>query len=463
MDLKIQIQGLGKIEKLSLDIKPLTVIAGENSSGKTFATKSIYCVLQALNQDQLLGAFHQQTEYFLDSIRRFEISLTPKAAKTDQDFIDQINFGFVETAKKIHKCLSDLTVLEHFKLESLINEEKKYLLLLIEQIDSHLKKRNKVEKFKKSAEYLIRAQKFLRNLCNILNDSESAVSNYIAESLSDNFKRNYQVIKLSELINTNKSAKGSINIDEIGSLNFSNKGEIFFEFAKQGIHEIQKLNEVVFIDSPIYLRIRKGLQKSTFGYPRNRTQTRELEGYPEHIDNLYAYVDRKHMDEPEEEFLQLSAELQKTLEGRLVVNKAGEVHFHDSEGNPTPLSLAATGVSNLGLIDLLIRNNVIKKGSFLIIDEPEAHIHPKWQVLLMDVLYKMATAGVNVIIATHSLDMLKKLQLIVKQETKADELVSVHRMPESNLKPGAALLDKIEESLTDLSTPYYQMYLEDNN
>lgn len=303
----------------------------------------------------------------------------------------------------------------------------------------------------------------MRNLCNILNDSESAVINYIAESLSDNFKRNYQVIKLSELINTNKSAKGSINIDEIGSLNFSNKGEIFFEFAKQGIHEIQKLNEVVFIDSPIYLRIRKGLQKSTFGYPRNRTQTRELEGYPEHIDNLYAYVDRKHMDEPEEEFLQLSAELQKTLEGRLVVNKAGEVHFHDSEGNPTPLSLAATGVSNLGLIDLLIRNNVIKKGSFLIIDEPEAHIHPKWQVLLMDVLYKMATAGVNVIIATHSLDMLKKLQLIVKQETKADELVSVHRMPESNLKPGAALLDKIEESLTDLSTPYYQMYLEDNN
>lgn len=195
------------------------------------------------------------------------------------------------------------------------------------------------------------------------------------------------------------------------------------------------------------MRIRDGLQKSSSRYFANE---RELKGYPEYIDNLYGFVDRKYMDSPEEEFADLSVELQKTISGRLMFTKAGEIHYVDESGEPTPLSLAATGVSNLGLIDLLIRNSVIKKGSFLIIDEPEAHIHPKWQVKLMKVLYKMACLGVNVIIATHSLDMLKKLQLIVKQNPEdADDIVSVNRMPQSNLDANASLLDKIEESLTD--------------
>lgn len=462
MELNIQIQELGKIEDLNLNIKPLTVIAGENSSGKTFATKSIYCVLEALNQNHLLGAFREQAETFIRLVNRYESSLMPKLTKVDEEFIAYLNDSFVPIANDVTRCLSSINLLDHSKLKGVLTEQNEQLELLKEYIDGYLSKPNATKKTENSTHLVEEASATLKLINETLANSEKTISDYIAKILTYNFKANYQVTRLSELVNSNKKSDSKIKIENIGELVFAHNDEISFKFEEQALHQIQKIEQVVFIDSPVYLRIREGLRSSQPKYLRY--QNRELKGYPEYIDNLYDYVDRKHMDSPEEEFMTLSKDLQKIISGKLIINKTGEIHYHDELGEPTPLSLAATGVSNLGLIDLLIRNHVIKAGSFLIIDEPEAHIHPKWQVLLMEVLYRMAQAGVNVIIATHSLDMLKKLQLIVKQNPdEANATVSAHRMPQSSLDKDASLLEKIEESLSDLSTPFYEMYLEENN
>lgn len=462
MELTIKIQELGKIEDLSLDIKPLTVIAGENSSGKTFATKSIYSILEALNQNHLLRAFREHAETFVYLINRYESSLMPKIAKVDENFIAHVNDTFLSIANDVSGYLSSLSLLEHSNLADMLAEQKEQLGFLNKYIVSYLSEPSATEKTENSKHLIDEASATLKLIDDTLANSEKTISDYIAKTLTYNFKANYQVTRLSELVNSNKKSEAKIKIEDIGELVFTHNDLISFKPESQATHQIQKIKQVVFIDSPVYLRIRDGLRKSQ---PRHlRYQNRELKGYPEYIDNLYDYVDRKHMDSPAADFANLSMELQKIMSGKLVVNKTGEIHYHDELGEPTPLSLAATGVSNLGLIDLLIRNNVIQAGSFLIIDEPEAHIHPKWQVLLMDILYKMAQAGVNVIIATHSLDMLKKLQLIVKQNPdEVNATVSVHRMPQSGLDKEASLLEKIEESLSDLSTPFYEMYLEENN
>lgn len=459
MNLKFEIQGLGKINSLSLDIKPITVIAGENSSGKTFATKSIYCVLETLNQNQLLGAFRQQAAIFLNSIQQHPALLADELSEAREAYFNSLEEDFVVIVQQIDDCLAGLSLLEHSKLEDLLHKQKSAILSLNQQLDKYLT----TETDDYRALEIQTAKDSLSKIIEILNNSEDAVSKYIAKTLADNFKMNYQVTKLSQLINSNDIQQAEIIIDKIGGLVFSNEEQLTFNFATTGIDAIQKINDVVFIDSPVYLRIRQGLQKRPLGLFRSKLTSRHLKGYPEYIDLLYDYLDRMHMDEPEEAFLKLSQKLQDALAGKLVVNKTGEINFYDEIGNPTPLSLAATGVSNLGLIDLLIRNNVIKKGSFLIIDEPEAHIHPKWQVLLMEVLYEMAAAGVNVILATHSLDMLKKLDLLAKNNDNAEEFISVHKMPSSKLQKNATIFEKIEEVLTDLSTPYYEMYLEDNN
>jgi predicted ATP-dependent endonuclease of OLD family len=37
-------------------------------------------------------------------------------------------------------------------------------------------------------------------------------------------------------------------------------------------------------------------------------------------------------------------------------------------------------MTNLGMIQALLKNNVINEGSFVFFDEPETNLHPAWQV-----------------------------------------------------------------------------------
>ncbi|SJM94785.1 conserved hypothetical protein [Crenothrix polyspora] len=80
------------------------------------------------------------------------------------------------------------------------------------------------------------------------------------------------------------------------------------------------------------------------------------------------------------------------------------------------------------MIQALLKHNVITQGSFIFIDEPETNLHPDWQVKLMEVLLILADEGVNVVITTHSVDIIKTLEVkLKKQKSKpVESFLSVH-------------------------------------
>ncbi len=457
MEFDVDITGLGSLGNQTLRIKPLTVIAGENSSGKSFATKSIYCVLDALNQNHVMNSLSREATKFMRSLTRYGYGLENKAAKVDSDFISGVREEFQNHFRSMTEFLSELNLLEQARIKVELDEELHGLLGLQTRVAGYIEKRGNLKKITEHKVRLKEMSLALDNIINTIDNHKDHVVQSIGAQLSDNFKRNFQVTGLGTLINQKDKDAAVINIGNIGSLTFDSEDRVSFSFATDGIVQIQKLQNVVFIDSPVYLRIRKGLERNGF-LPVPKRDERYLKGYPEYIDSLYSFVDSQFLDEPD--FSGISTELQAVMAGKLRVTRAGDIDYVNTEGVVTPLSLTAMGISNLGLIDLLIRNNVIKKGSFLIIDEPEAHIHPKWQVVFMELLYKMAKAGANVIIATHSLDMIKKLELLAKQDDSAEDLISVHRMPGSALNEDASLQERISEALEDLSTPFYNMYME---
>lgn len=459
MDFEVDIHGLGSLDSLKLNIKPLTVIAGENSSGKSFATKSIYCVLDALNKNHTTNALQENAKKFIRILEVYERNIYARPAKADEEFIEKIKKVFINTIECLVGFLLELNITEQEAQKEKIKEELEELKKLVKVIDAYLNQRGHLNKVKENTKKLLDLKAILNLIVSSIDNYSKFIAAGISEQLSDNFKKNYQVTEIDSLINTGSGGQASIKIEDIGSIELHSNDNISFTFDRNGIVKVQKLENVVFIDSPVYLRIRKGLERKTL-LPIFRAQDdRYLKGYPSYIDNLYTFIDKQYLDKAD--FYEISQELQAMLAGKLSLTKSGEINYVNKEGVSTPLSLTAMGSSNLGLIDLLIRNNIIKPGSFLIIDEPEAHIHPKWQVVFMELLYKMAQAGANVIIATHSLDMIKKLELLAKQDSNSEELVSVHKMPFSQLNAQATLKEKIEEVLEDLSTPFYQMYMED--
>ncbi len=67
-----------------------------------------------------------------------------------------------------------------------------------------------------------------------------------------------------------------------------------------------------------------------------------------------------------------------------------------------------------------------QKGDLLIIENPEAHLHPKGQRQIGELAAKAATNGVQIIMETHSDHVLNGVRLAVKQEKIHPEQVSIH-------------------------------------
>ncbi|WP_067042007.1 AAA family ATPase [Methanobrevibacter sp. YE315] len=54
--------------------------------------------------------------------------------------------------------------------------------------------------------------------------------------------------------------------------------------------------------------------------------------------------------------------------------------------NDDCLKTTSSGIKEIGIIVLLLKNNRLKENSFLIIDEPEASLHPEWQIKFAEIL-----------------------------------------------------------------------------
>jgi len=90
--------------------------------------------------------------------------------------------------------------------------------------------------------------------------------------------------------------------------------------------------------------------------------------------------------------------------------------FYKPDGWKTPLPLMNTSsmVSELAPVVLYLRH-VVQPGETLIIEEPEAHLHPAMQVEFTRQIAALVQAGIRVIVTTHSEWVLEELGNIVRR------------------------------------------------
>lgn len=91
--------------------------------------------------------------------------------------------------------------------------------------------------------------------------------------------------------------------------------------------------------------------------------------------------------------------------------------FKRSDGKIFDLQECATGIKSFGIIQVLLKNGILDKDALLIVDEPEAHLHPQWIVeyaRLIVLLNKYV--GIKFLIASHNPDMVSALKYIAEKE-----------------------------------------------
>lgn len=127
--------------------------------------------------------------------------------------------------------------------------------------------------------------------------------------------------------------------------------------------------------------------------------------------------------------------------------------YQRKDGKRFNLLDCATGLKSFSMIQMLVQNGFISKRTLLIIDEPEAHLHPQWVVEYARLLVLLNKhTGCKFLIASHHPDMISALKYISKAEGIQDNF-NLYFAEESdeeykyNFENQNGSLEKVFESL----------------
>lgn len=87
--------------------------------------------------------------------------------------------------------------------------------------------------------------------------------------------------------------------------------------------------------------------------------------------------------------------------------------------------------TNLGFgisycLPIIVTGLIAQKGSFFIVENPEAHLHPSAQTAIGKFLSKVADAGIRVVVETHSDHILDGIQIYVAQNLQMQNNVVIN-------------------------------------
>ena len=98
-----------------------------------------------------------------------------------------------------------------------------------------------------------------------------------------------------------------------------------------------------------------------------------------------------------------------------IQSEDGRFYFHPTQGNKFRVGLAAEGFRKLGTLVHLLANDTLTPQTTLFWDEPEANLNPQLLRELAKVLAELARQGFQIILATHSMSLLKEFHILSRE------------------------------------------------
>jgi predicted ATPase len=139
--------------------------------------------------------------------------------------------------------------------------------------------------------------------------------------------------------------------------------------------------------------------------------------------------------EEENEEKKLIDEISSIIGGTLEYSDTHEDFIYTKNINENNYSFRsiniATGIKSLGIIQLLLKSGLLNNRTILIIDEPEVHLHPEWQLKYAEIIVKLVKYGVPVIISSHSPYMIQALRYYAMKE-EIDDITKFYLAEKDN-------------------------------
>ncbi len=102
--------------------------------------------------------------------------------------------------------------------------------------------------------------------------------------------------------------------------------------------------------------------------------------------------------------------------GGEIREEEGRYYLVDATGRQTAIGMVAEGLRKFGTLQKLLANGSLTQKTTLFWDEPEANLNPALLRELAAVLAELARQGYQIILATHSMSLLKEFHILSRQK-----------------------------------------------
>ncbi len=378
---KFKLENIGLIEKAEVSLNDFTLICGQNNTGKTYITYSIYGFLHSWNN--LINFDIEQSVFDeLEENGFCSIDITLYEAKLEK-ILNDLSLQYTDKLSSIFSV--DEGLFKNSKFEVIIDEPKLDLAVEIENTFSSSKKDMlQMKKVKESS--ILEISTLTPNIKKLM--PQFVLEGGINRTLGDIFFKQY--FKTPFIITSERTGI-SLFYKEL-------------DINKNVMVEHLTNNKSKYID-PFKL-FKDNISRYAMPIRHNIDYIRDLG------DGVYK---KKSFLNGDKEILDyFSGILQGTYK---VVNQ--EVFFvtkkNKKQKNKKQIPMHFSSSATKSLLELFFYiQHTAQKGDLLIIDEPELNLHPDNHILMARLLAHLLNKGINVFITTHSDYLIKELNNLIR-------------------------------------------------
>lgn len=374
--MKLRVDNFALIKHAEIDIEGITVIAGNNNSGKSTVGKVLFSIFSVL--DNINHKIERQRYKIV--VRTLISKLLQAEDEKDKKYVweldgDFSNFMYSRQNKVIIDW--DSFFLKYEKLlpklkQAEVRQDIKYT---IEQINSWHPSR-------------------------LIMD---AITPYFSACFNQ---------QINSIATPDVPAKVLLKIKnkEI-SLSFEDNSVTEFKT------EIELTNKAVFYNSP---------------YVVDLMETHMLDNLPmRHLINMLRQYSARMVDDSDlfeksllkDRLSEVMKKIDAVLPGRILKQRTGYGLARPEWKEPLFVKNLSTGLKAFVVLKMLLESNQLKDRDILILDEPEIHLHPTWQLIYAELIVLLQKEfDLSVVITTHSHFFLNAIETYSRKYATFDKL-----------------------------------------
>ena len=136
--------------------------------------------------------------------------------------------------------------------------------------------------------------------------------------------------------------------------------------------------------------------------------------------------------------------------------------FHKN-GYDYEIENIATGIKQFGILQAIIKQGYLSPDRILILDEPEVHLHPKWQLKMAEIIIQLVKQGIKILVTSHSPYMIEALKRYSEVE-EIEEKTNFYLAENGYIEPQESLeniFEKLALPMRELQELKLKRYLND--